>query len=41
MGIKESSFYYKPKVDPNIKLQSDFDLKSEIEKIQVKYPAYG
>jgi putative transposase len=41
MGLAPSTYYYKPKRDPLIKLRADTELRAEIEKIQLKFPGYG
>ena len=40
-GLARSTYYYKPKVDPKIRVQQDLDLRDRIEAIQAEFPAYG
>ena len=37
-GLARSTYYYKPKVDPKIRVQQDLDLRDRIEAIQAEFP---
>lgn len=41
VGLNQSSFYYKPKVDPVERARKDAELRDQIEQIQSQYPMYG
>lgn len=41
IGLSVSSFYYKPKIDPQVKAVTDADLRDKIEAIQAEFPGYG
>jgi len=41
IGLSTSSYYYKPKVDPQEKAKQDCDLRDQIEAIQAVFPRYG
>ena len=40
-GLARSTYYYKPRVDPKVKMQQDADLRDRIERIQAEFPGYG
>jgi putative transposase len=41
IGFSVSSFYYKPKIAPEVKAITDADLRDKIEEIQAEFPRYG
>lgn len=41
LGISQSSYYYKSKIDPKVRAQRDSDLRGLIEQIQSQFPQYG
>jgi transposase InsO family protein len=41
VGLAVSSYYYKAKDDPEVKAQTDADLRDKIEAIQAELPFYG
>jgi putative transposase len=41
MDLAVSTYYYKPKKDPNLKLKSDSDIRAKIEEIHLTLPGYG
>ena len=41
IGLAPSTYYYKPKRDPLLRLRQDTELRDVIERIQVRFPGYG
>lgn len=41
IGLSPSSFYYKPKIDPQERARADCDLRDQIETIHAMFPRYG